>query len=198
MRLVRGEIALEPEKHIGFIVIGDGSRDEKIMKALLRRFDDEKVVLMLQDRPSLKLEGSVAHASYLVGRYGKDVLIVIDREHFDGRYFKRLLSAYFSGHEVKRRSGGFRHIEVEKGPRKANLYVAIMGVKKAIEEVEATLVREVYGEEVEPSDEAIRRFLREHDVKIYDLIERAGEEKLKKAFPPTFIDFLKKWGRGRN
>ena len=195
MKLVRGEIAPEPEKHIGFIVIGDGSRDEKIMRALLARFNDEKAILMLQDRPSLKLEGSIAHASYLVSHYGKDVLIVIDREHFDEGLLKRLLNMYFSEHKIKRRSGGFRHIEVKKGAREASLYIAIMGAEKAIEEVEVALIREIYGATVEPSDEAIIRFLKERGLKIYDLIEKAGEDKLMRAFPSAFINFLKRWAR---
>ena len=38
MRLVRGEIALEPEKHIGFIVIGDGNGEGKLRARDLERY----------------------------------------------------------------------------------------------------------------------------------------------------------------
>ena len=47
MKLVRGEVVPEPAVHVGFMVVGDGGHDEKVMKALFKRFDDEKFVKVL-------------------------------------------------------------------------------------------------------------------------------------------------------
>jgi len=177
------------------MVVGDGGHDEKVMKALFKRFDDEKFVLMPQDRPSLKLVGSVDLAAELIGRFGKDVLIVIDKEFFDEARFESLLKQRFSNYEVTRRDDGFWLVKVTRGPRTANLCVAVMGTRKDIWEVEAAIIREFYGEEVAPTEEEIKRFLRERGVKIYDLIERLKDESLDRVFPQQFIDFLKRWGR---
>ena len=40
MRLARGE-RVEPERLIGFLVVGNGSHDEKLMRALLSLYDQE-------------------------------------------------------------------------------------------------------------------------------------------------------------
>ena|GEM_PF-2461428 len=194
MKLVRGEVVPEPAVHVGFMVVGDGGHDEKVMKALFKRFDDEKFVLMPQDRPSLKLVGSVDLAAELIGRFGKDVLIVIDKEFFDEARFESLLKQRFSNYEVTRRDDGFWLVKVTRGARTANLCVAVMGTRKDIWEVEAAIIREFYGEEVAPTEEEIKRFLRERGVKIYDLIEQLKDESLDRVFPRQFIDFLKRWG----
>ena len=196
MKIIRGETVPKPEKYTGFIVIGDGMHDEKIMKALFKRFNDKKFVLMPQDRPSLKLIGSIDIAAELIGRFGRDVLIVIDREHFDETQLEAQLKQKFSKVELMHKDGAFYTINVMKGTKTANLYIAIMGAKKSIEEVEAALIREYYGEVVKPAKEEIKSALkRHHDEKIYDLIEKLDYEKLRRAFPPSFIDFLKKWSR---
>ena len=195
MRLLRGQPAGDADI-VGFLVIGDGSRDETVLRSLLEKFDGERAVLMPQDRPALGLEGSLDLAAYLIGRFGKDMLIVIDREHFDGRLFRRLLSERFSEYRMRRRAGGFRHLEVRRGTRSANLYVAIMGREKALEENLAVLIREILGEKVEGTKEAVWGFLEKHKLRVDELIERAGEGRLKTAFPAAFIELLKRWGRG--
>ena len=193
MRLERG-LRVEEATLIGFLVIGDGSRDEAIMRALLHRFNGEKALLMPQDRPSLGLEGSIRMASELIRRFGRDVLIVIDRERFSGRLLYGLLRTYFDEYEVKRKSGGFRSIWVKKAGKSANLYLVIMGWKKAIEENIAVLIREVLGANVKPTKEAVWAFLRaEAKLHVSDLIGRAGVEKLERAFGKALIRLLKEW-----
>ena len=70
-----------------------------------------------------------------------------------------------------------------------------MGFKKCMEEAEAVLIKELFGVEVEPEKGVIRSFLKEKGMSVEDLIMRAGEAKLKKAFPPAFVNLLKKWGQ---
>ena len=202
MRLVRGQ-RLEEGQLTAFLVIGDGHHDERVLEALLKRFElrgHEKAVLMPQDRPALGLAGSLDLAAYLIRRFGRDVLVVIDREHF-GRNFYRLLEEALRRHQLgqytirRRRTRGFREIEILKGDKIVRLYVAMMGFKKCMEEAEAVLIKELFGVEVESEKDSIRSFLKEKGVSIGDLIMRAGETKLKKAFPPAFVNLLKKWGQ---
>ena len=202
MRLIRGQ-RLEEGQLTAFLVIGDGHHDESVLEALLKRFESreqEKALLMPQDRPALGLAGSLDLAAYLIRRFGKDVLVVIDREHF-GRNFYRLLEEALRKHQLgqytirRRRTRGFREVEVRRDEEIVKLYVVVMGFERHVEEAEAVLIREFFGVEVEPEKDSIRSFLKEKGVSIEDLIMRAGETKLKKAFPPAFVNLLKKWGQ---
>ena len=194
---------MEEGQLTAFLVIGDGHHDESVLEALLKRFElrgHEKAVLMPQDRPALGLAGSLDLAAYLIRRFGKDVLVVIDREHF-GRNFYRLLEEALRKHQLgqytirRRRTRGFREVEVRRDEEIVKLYVVVMGFERHVEEAEAVLIREFFGVEVEPEKDSIRSFLKEKGVSIRDLIMRAGETKLKKAFPPAFVNLLKKWGQ---
>ena len=202
MRLVRGQ-RLEEGQLLAFLVIGDGHHDESVLEALLKRFESreqEKALLMPQDRPALGLAGSLDLAAYLIRRFGKDVLVVIDREHF-GRGFYRLLEEALRRHQLgqytigRRRTRGFREVEVRRDEEVVKLYVVVMGFERHVEEAEAVLIREFFGVEVEPEKGVIRSFLKEKGMSVEDLIMRAGEAKLKKAFPPAFVNLLKKWGQ---
>jgi len=193
MRLVRGE-RVELGELVGFLVLGDGAHDEKVVEALLERFDHRKAVLAPQDKPALGLEWSLELAAYLVGRFGVDVLVVIDGDRFDRKLFSRLVEQYFSYREVEERGERFIGLRVARGGFSARLYVAVMGVR-SIEEVEAALIHALYGEDVEPEKSAIRIFLRERGKKIYDLIREAGEDELRRAFSSELIELLKRWRR---
>lgn len=194
MRLIRGQ-ALRGADVVGFLVIGDGSMDERILKALLRKFNDEKIVLMPQARPALGLDGSLDQAAYLIGRFGMDVLIVIDKEHFDDERFERLLGERFSEREEKERAGSLRHLWVRRGQRSASLFVAVMGHERRIEENLAILIRELLGEEIEGTKGAVWGFLKRLGLHVSELVRRASEEQLKVAFSTAFIEFLKRWSR---
>ena len=102
------------------------------------------------------------------------------------------MEQYFSSSRVEKQHRKFLSLRVARGAGEAHLYVAVMGDRR-IEEVEAALVRELYGERVKPEKKAIRAFLRRHGKRIYDLIKEASEEQLKKAFPPDLIELLKRW-----
>jgi len=202
LRLVRGQ-RLEEGQLTAFLVIGDGHHDESVLEALLKRFESreqKKALLMPQDRPALGLAGSLDLAAYLIRRFGKDVLVVIDREHFS-RNFYQLLGEVLRKHQLgqytirRRRTRGFREVEVRRDEEIVKLYVAVMGFERRVEEAEAVLIREFFGVEVEPEKGVIRSFLKEKGMSVEDLIMRAGEAKLKKAFPSAFVNLLKKWGR---
>lgn len=122
------------------------------------------------------------------------MLVVIDGDRFDEERFSRLVKQYFFSSEVEEKGGRFVSLRVARGAEEARLYVAVMGTR-SIEEVEAALIRELYGESVRPEKGAIRAFLRKRGKKIYDLVKEAGEEKLRRAFPLGLIELLKLWGR---
>lgn len=206
MMLIRGQ-KLDAGQLVAFLVVANGSRDEKVMRALLERFEpcekragQEKALLMPQDRPALGAAGSLELAAFLIRRFGKDVLLVMDREHF-GRGFYGLLGEILKKNQLgryairRRRTRGFREIEVLRDDKPVKLYVVLMGFEKCREEAEAALIREVYGVEVKPEEGAIRAFLESEGTDIYELIMKAGEDKLRKAFPPALIDLLKSWCR---
>jgi len=192
MRLVRGLLITDAEL-AGFLVIGDGHHDEVVMRALLEKFDHGRAVLMPQDRPSLGLEGSVRAAAELIGRFGRDVLVVIDRERFDDGRFNRHVREYFMDRKVKVDADDFKHVWARRGSRWGNLYVAIMGREKALEENLAILIREVFRTDVEPTKEGVRDFLRRRGLHVADLIRRAGRAKLRTAFPRHLIRLLEEW-----
>ena len=192
MRLVRGQLTTDAEL-AGFLVVGDGRHDEKVMRALLEKFDHRRTVSMPQDSFSLGLEGSVRAAAELIGRFGRDVLVVIDRERFDDERFNRHVREYFMDHEVRLDADDFKHVWARRGSRQGNLYVAIMGREKALEENLAVLIREVFGADVEPTKEGVWGFLRRRGLHVADLIMRAGRARLGRAFPRHLIRLLEDW-----
>jgi len=74
------------------------------------------------------------------------VLIAIDGGKFDEERFSRLLRAYFSSSEVEEEGKGYKRLRVSRGPTEARLCVAVMGAR-SIEDVEASLIREHYGDQ---------------------------------------------------
>jgi len=140
------------------IVLRKELPDGKVVEALLEHFNGEEVVLAPQDRQALGLEGSLALATGLIGRFGRDVLVVIDGDKFDEERFSRLLRAYFSSSEVEVEGKGYKRLRASREPEEARLCIAVMGAR-SIEEVEASLISELYGESAEPGEASIRRLL---------------------------------------
>jgi hypothetical protein len=59
----------------------------------------------------------------------------------------------------------------------------VSGFKKNIEENVAKLIEKCYGENVEPSKEAIKEWLRRRNQTERDLIDKASKEVLEESFP---------------
>lgn len=116
--------------------------------------------------------------------YKTSLIIVIDKEHLEELGdIKRQLVNFFH-YEIKQedKDNQYFEFEIQRGPKKAILYVVVMGFKKCIEGNISRLIRERFGEEVPPEKQNIKQFLRGRKMKIEDLIRDSSERALNNAF----------------
>ena len=72
--------------------------------------------------------------------------------------------------------------EIQRGPKRATLYIVVLGFEKSVEENISHLIKEEYGETVPPEKQKIKQFLSQRKMKIEDLIKNSSEQTLNKAF----------------
>jgi hypothetical protein len=170
----------------GYVIFGNGQRDERIFGAISSKFND-KISL---SSPLLSHETGLSAAFKSIAKLAELVsssfkyIIVIDREHMDESRLKSFASEHGFELQSLRKLGGFAYLlKVKRGGRVADIYIAVSGFKKNIEENVAKLIEKCYGENVEPSKEAIKEWLRRRNQTERDLIEKASKEVLEESFP---------------
>ncbi len=193
MRVIR---ASKLEAIIKAIVItGNGRTEERILKSLAKRLNGEKKALLL---PSIlpRKSGVVALEGIAVllnkGFKHKNFLFIVDKEHIPAEEsFERTL--HKSGFRVKTiKDEGNREITIKaiRGVCKVKIHVAIMGIKKDVEEDLAKLIELEYGDKIKPCKEERRKYLKQRDLSIEEMIEGASIKNLEEAFKPL-INMLK-------
>lgn len=168
------------------LIIGNGQMDERIFGTIASKFDHSMTISNPLSAHETGLSAAFKAIAKLVERVKPlNYLIVIDKEHMEKEGDpKKLLGEY--GFELQ----GFTKInefaykiKAKRGDRVANIYIALNGFEKCIEESIVKLIEKLYGEKVEPSKEAIRRWLKVKNKRDIDLIESSTKETLEEAFP---------------
>ena len=196
MRLLRGEV--KESEEIPYVLFGDGARDERIFRAIAEKYDHNKDIKTPQLpigyphslRKTLGLKSLIeAVATYLNITKVRKYVSLIDREHtgtdqeFLIKLRKILLNMGFNIKKIKHLKEGAWKIELKKGAKQATLYIAIQGYRKSIEENLAKLIELKYGEELEPTKQAINKWLKKNRQRDIDLIKKASTHQLEETFP---------------
>jgi len=193
MRVVEGDTA-----HLvhAYIITGNGSRDLRILKAIAEKYDHSKT-LRVPQTPIRVETGLIALARTIVTLADKPVriskyLAIIDREHVSSlkdviNVFKKFGLEIIS---VKEIVAWMWLINVRRGPKNLNIYLAVLGIRQRIEENLARLIELIHGERVEGTKEAVNKWLKEHGLEDIDLIREAPKKHLEEAFP-TIVRALK-------
>ena len=177
MTQVAGDVA-------GFIIFGNGRYDkERIVAPIAEKLDHHKTILAPQKAPALGLRRAIETAAELIGKFAKDTIIIIDREHIESRNIHEVLKEYFSEVKILAQSENLLQLQVTRGPKTAKLHIAIMGNRQIpkIEANIATLIGQALNMNIPPEKNAIRRTLREQGLRIRDLIRATSISKLEET-----------------
>jgi len=191
MRLARGKPSREA-KPTAALIVGDGPTDEAVVEAAAKHYNHTKTITSLeQPVRQTGLRKALERAWYIAAKLGiTRIIIVIDKEHLP--HTQREL-------EEEMRRAGLHPARLEKphpnltivhaetnppNPTRATILLVAMGDSPpSIEADIAKLIREVYGEEVKPTKQAIHKWQREKGTTIKKLVERASRQQLEKAIP---------------
>ena len=196
MRVVSGEHV--EVNVVAYAIIGDGARDERIFRAIAEKFNHTKVIRIPQVprgvRPSgpcgLKgLAGCIEVIAACVDKTNvKTYICIIDREHIGPedsveKELRRVLTTRGFVIESREQLGfGAWLVRTVRSGKAVQLYIAILGYSKCIEENLAELIKLLYGQVIEPNKCSIKRWLDEHNLRDEDLVRRASKQALKEAF----------------
>ena len=201
MRVVSGEY---PETDVvAYVIIGDGARDERILRAIAEKFDHSKVVKIpqlpcgMRYSKTLGLKGLVGCTETLAACINitkvKTYVYVIDREHVGPEErvpeeLRRVLTERgFEVEEVRQLDVGAWFVKTRRGTKEITLYVAILGFNTKIEENLAKLIELLHHELVKPNKENISKWLKEHKLDDYELVRQASKRIIREAFPSLAI-----------
>lgn len=198
MEVVEGKIPSErPTKCV--VLFGDGQRDRRVFKSLARRVNGRREILAPQIGGRTGLKTSIDAAAWIVQsarRKPEVILIVIDREHLEREDLEQVLKEYFGSWEYVVKESDRIKIVVRKGAWQGTLLFAVQGIEKSIEENICVLIEEMFGESIEPTKGAIRKFLRDRKFRDErELIESSDMGRLRRAFGSLIwaLEELENW-----
>lgn len=178
----------------GYLLVGNGPSDVRILTVLAERFDHSKVLRIPQTplRGRKGLKASIESLTFCLDRPAMNrFILVIDREHVASKeeIEEKLQECGFECLEIEEINSGAYYVEAKRGDKRALIYIALLGFKKRIEENLAQLIKVMYNEDLEPRKKVIRRWLKVKGLRDVDLIRKARDEQLNQAFPSVTIVF---------
>ena len=81
-------------------------------------------------------------------------------------------------------------LKVKHGTRRAIIHFVVLGQRKSIEERIAELINTLYGASVSPVKKEIRRWLRENNMDLRDVLEQASRRGLIERIIPQLYKAL--------
>ena len=170
------------------VLLGNGLRDEKLLRALAPRLDGKQVTLaitrispMIGRKTGLAaLEGLSAtlHAGYRVGR----ALFVVDREHVENleSIEERLRMYGFEARWIERRGDYGATLDLIRRQHRVKLFIAVAGRKKSLNEELEELANQVYKEGSDVPANLKR-------IKIKELISKATLREIERKLRGVFF-----------
>jgi len=194
MQIIRGQTPTKAENTI-VTLFGNGTRDERILETTAQKLDPEqepKALLIPQTPRRTGLESTIDTLSTLISLriITKTYTIIIDREHIQNQeQIKQTLEEHgFQIKQLKNITENLYKITCTKGPKEIDIYLTLIGLspKGNIEEHLAKLINLTHNQNIEPTKEAINKWLKEHNETIENLIRRANHTQLKNALTPLY------------
>jgi hypothetical protein len=154
------------------IIIGDGTFEEKLLRALAPKFNGMKYSLALSLTPVGKRTGLAALQGLVLtldkGYKVTKALFIVDKEHVTGfDDIKGKLEEHgFKIEGCKRLGNKAELLRLSRGSSEVDLYVVIAGCTKNIEEEVMKLAGKVYGKKIERPEDigGIKALIEEADV----------------------------------
>lgn len=173
----------KPDGKQVFVIIGDGTLEEKLLRAIAPKFNGAVCTLVLTSPPLpvgkktgiAALEGL---ASTLDKGYKVDKAIyLVDKEHVASlNEIKEELKGYgFVIEGCEKLGEKSASLDLSRGHVRLKLYVAIGGDNKSIDEELAKLATNLYNKEVKPED------VKRGKIKIKGLISEATIDAIKRS-----------------
>jgi len=172
-----------------YAIIGDGGRERRILAAAAEKYDHGKVIripVMPIYRGGTGLTPAVRKLAILLSKtVVATYVMLMDREHVSSvEQVERALAEHgFATLKAERLHEGCWRVEVERGGRRATVYVVVLGREKCVEEDLASLIQARFGEPVEGEKRAVDSWLRRRGLKDGDVVREASREEFRKAFP---------------
>ena len=188
MKVIEGE----PGPAQAYVLSGDGPRDIRVFKAIAEHHYDHDKQLRCPQTPIRRrhrtgwgLSGVITALALCLRTTVKRYIILLDREHANAMqdFEKKLREHGFEILDKRELADTAWYFKASSGGREAEIYVALLGFEKRIEENLAALIRLKYGNHVQPNKTAINRWLREHRLNDAELIRKATKRELEQAFP---------------
>lgn len=186
---------LEGPAH-AYLITGDGPRELRLVERIVDKLNHSKVIKVptgagLHSGRFGGATGVVAVANALSTLLGMRLsiaryIVIIDREHANDisaitNVFPQYGIQVLENRQLQDGCDCWR-ILVQKGDKKATVYVSIMGYKKSIEEHIATLIKLKYGEEVDHS--SVYEWLKKKMLNDKELVNSSDLRLLREAFSP--------------
>ena len=192
MHIIRGQLPTKPENII-ITLFGNGIRDQQILETTAKRLDpkeEPKAILIPQIPRKTGLEGTTDTLSTLLTTRitTKTYTIIIDREHVENEnHIKQTLQTHgFQIKQLKNITENIYEITCTKGPKTITLYLTLTGLtpKGNIEEHIAKLIELTYNQQIEPTKQAINKWIKNHNKTIRDIIKETSKTNIEKALKP--------------
>ena len=203
MRLVREERG--PVS--AYVLTGDGEFEYRVLDTIVRHYDHSKMLRWIGrggaevsyyrdyrekfvHAGAIGLEGVVRRLARLLdAKLGVSVnvyLVLIDREHVANLDdVVDVMREYgFDVISVALPHPQHLKLRVRRGTREAIIHFVVLGRRKSIEEHIAELINTLYGANVSPVKKEIRRWLRENNMNLHDVLEQASRRGLVKRIIP--------------
>jgi hypothetical protein len=183
---------LKDTKTIVWVLTGNGPTEFKALKGTARKYDGGKKVLYFPRRPGYHHGSGLSVLKVIkiyVDKYKvKNFFFLVDREHIEmeAKVDDKLKEFGIEVNNVQKFSANEEealYIEGTIGVHDFDLWVAVIGREKCIEEDIAHLIQTKFGEKVEPSKEGVKSALKKHSIDVEQLMARASIEKIKHSFP---------------
>jgi len=171
-----------------YVLTGNGVREHRILEAAVLKFNHTKILKIPQTglgRPT-GLEGVTRALAEVIEKVNvRRFLILIDKEHVTNlnEVLNKLRSHGFEILRIEELDTNCWRIKARRGHREAILYLAVLGIKKSIEENLAKLIEITHYEQVEPAKETVYGWLRRRGIRDKDLIQQASKKSFRLAFP---------------
>jgi len=160
-----------------YLVVGDGAREVRVLKPLAVYFNHSKTIRAPQT--PVRRTGLRAALDALTVLVDKTVvfkyLVLIDREHIaDPVSVEAELRRWgFDVIKMEAVTEGLFEILARRGHKEVAVFVAVLSMRKSIEEHLARLIEALYGDRVEPEKSSVNSWLRSKGLSEGELVEEA-------------------------
>ena len=163
------------DSHV-LLIIGDGLREEKLIRCITPKFDGGKCILSMPGLPGhFRVRKGVSALEGLIHTLMRckvdKALYIVDKEHVTN---PDEVNRWLKQHGCKveehgRIREGVGWLRFTYGPRKIKLYIVIAGHRKSMDEEIEKLAGEVYDKEIKPENVKslnIKQMLKKANIKV--------------------------------